>query len=228
MADIIKTDDNDFDQQAEAMRDFINNPTKRALLGLSSADANALDILWAAWNTAFPAHKAHVAEGTVITAGKNAARAPLEDKMRAFAKVFRARRELGNITDQHLAEVGIPPLGQPTNSGGTPETKPVVTIDASQRQRHELNWRDEATPTKTARPSNARTCEIRVTSLPAGTLPPENIDTWPYHALDPKTPHLIIYDIEDLGKEAWVAARWIANDGTTGPWSTVVHSTILR
>ena len=228
MADIIKADDEDFNVQGSALHTFLNNPAKLALTGLSSTDVNNFNNLWNNWNTTYPAHKAHVEAGLAITAGKDGARAPLVTQIRALGKVFRARRELGNISDQNLVEAGFSVLGQPTNTSGTPDTKPVLTIDASQRQRHEPAWRDEATPGKTARPANARTCEIRGIVLAAGAMPPDDPETWPYKAEDPKTPHLITYEVEELGKEGWVAARWIGYNGEPGQWSAVVHSTILR
>ena len=228
MADIIKQDEEELNTQLNLMHTFLNTPAKVALLSLPSTDVDAFNILWTTWSTTYPAHKAHIAAGAAITAGKDAAKNPLVAKFRAFAKVFRARRELGNVTDQQLLEAGIPALGQSTTSQATPDTNPVITIDASQRQRHELNWRDEATPGKTARPASARTCEIRGIVLAAGAMPPDDPETWPYKAEDPKTPHLITYEVEDLGKEGWVVARWLGYNGEAGQWSAVVHSTILR
>jgi hypothetical protein len=128
-----------------------------------------------------------------------------------------------NATDAIRAELGIPKRDTTPTAPAPLTSRPVVTIDFSQRGRHLLDYRDSETPTSRARPENATGCEIR---RHIGTAPPAGVDAFTYLDTDQSTPYPVTYTDADAGKIASYILRWINANGNKGPWSETVSATI--
>lgn len=128
-----------------------------------------------------------------------------------------------NIEDDIRAELGIP-LRDTTPTEPAPLTsRPVVTIDFSQRGQHTLEYRNSDTPDSRARPANATGCEIR---RHIGTAPPAGTGQFDYLETDRSSPFTVEYPDTDAGKIASYILRWINANGDKGPWSETVSATI--
>lgn len=128
-----------------------------------------------------------------------------------------------NVLDSVRAELGIP-IRDTTPTAPAPLTsRPVLTVDFSQRSQHILEYRDSETPTSRARPENATGCELR---RHIGTAPPAGTSAFVYLDTDQSTPYIVQYGEEDAGQIASYIARWIHANGNKGPWSETVSATI--
>jgi hypothetical protein len=106
---------------------------------------------------------------------------------------------------------------------GVPTTRPIVSVDTSQRLRHTINFTDETTPNSRAKPAGAMGCEIWVkVGDPAPTDPAQ----LRFLATDTRTPYVAQYNGEDAGKVAHYMLRWVNTKGEQGPWSQTVSATI--
>jgi hypothetical protein len=102
-------------------------------------------------------------------------------------------------------------------------SRPVATIDFSQRGQHRIDYRDSETPTSRARPENATGCEIR---RHIGTAPPTGTEQFDYLETDRSSPFTVEYTDADAGKIASYILRWVNANGDKGPWSETVSATI--
>jgi hypothetical protein len=149
----------------------------------------------------------------------NTLREQAEAEARAMVRMVQADP---GTTDAFRAELQIP-IRDTTRTASAPiKSRPIITIDFSQRQQHDLDFRDSETPTRRARPDNTTGCEFRSF---VGTTPPTGLSQFKYLDTDAKTPLLVQYGDEDAGKTAYYIARWVNNE-EKGPWSETVSATI--
>ena len=112
-----------------------------------------------------------------------------------------------------------------TTRGATnvPGTRPVASMDTSQRLRHTVNFTDELTPNSRAKPEGTMGCEIWVK---VGDPAPTDPGQLRFLATDTRTPYVAEYGGEDAGKVAHYMLRWVNTKGAQGPWSQTVSATI--
>jgi len=113
------------------------------------------------------------------------------------------------------------PLREP--HAPAPTTRPVVTVDTSQRLQHTLHFFDETTPNSRAKPDGVKGAEIRRAVADAPVNDPEQMD---FLALDSATPYVAQYTAAEAGKTASYIIRWVNRRDEPGPWSQTVSATI--
>ncbi len=155
---------------------------------------------------------------------KDASRDTLESLIRALVRQLQAS---GDVDDAERAALGItvPDTIKTTATGGI-STRPIGSVDTSQRLRHEIRFVDEATPTSRAKPQGVMGCEIWVKVTAQGEAPPADPDELSFVTLDTASPYTVEYDGADGGKTAHYMLRWVKTSGDKGPWSETVSATI--
>ena len=215
--DYIPQGDADFDVWQQNLYSFVN--THLAELGLTVAELAPLLAAQTNWQTNYSSHTAAQAAAAGARQSKDTARDNLETLTRQFVRRVQA---IPTVTDAHRAQMNITVPQERGAGAGVPQTRPVASINTDQRLRHTINFVDEATPTKRAKPDGVTGCEIwnKVGDAPTG---PSQLS---YLALDTRTPYVAEYDEQDAGKTAHYMMRWINSKGETGPWSQTVSATI--
>lgn len=99
-----------------------------------------------------------------------------------------------------------------------PVTRPVALIDSSRSLCHEIHLVDEETPKHTGKPAGVKGVEIWVKT---GSEPPAGLNEMTILALDSSSPHEVRYDASEAGQTAYYLLRWIGEDETKGPWSSL-------
>lgn len=194
--------------------------SNQAALGLKNDQVSAITDKQTALTTA--AQELADAEAT-FNAKQAAFNTADEEAVRAARAQVRQIQANPNVTDALRAELGVP-IRDTTPTAPAPLTsRPVLTIDFSQRSQHILDYRDSETPTSRARPDNATGCEFR---RHIGTAPPAGTGQFVYLDTDQSTPYIVQYGDEDAGKIASYIARWVHANGNKGPWSETVSATI--
>lgn len=194
--------------------------TNKSALNLKDDEVNAVTDLQTAAVTAAQ----ELADAEADFRAKQAAFDTADEAATAAARSrVRQIQANPNTTDAIRAELDIPKRDTTPTAPAPLTSRPVVTIDFSQRGQHTLDYRDSETPTSRARPSNATGCEIR---RYIGTAPPAGVDAFTYLDTDQSTPYTVAYTDADAGKIASYILRWIHANGNKGPWSETVSATI--
>lgn len=192
----------------------------RAALGVSTDALTALTAAQTEWTTTYATHQATQAQALSDRQAKDDARTAYVTLIRAAVGQMQKNPA---VTDAQRQAMQITVPDTTHTPAGTPTTRPVAKIDTSERLRHTLEFRDEATPTSRAKPPGVTACEVW---LYTGTTPPAGPEAMHLQAVDRSTPYLMEFASADAGKTAWWALRWVNTKGDHGPWSATVSATI--
>ncbi|MBI9015961.1 MAG: hypothetical protein JEZ07_01745 [Phycisphaerae bacterium] len=220
MSDYIPRGDAEFQLWLQNFTAYANEHL--ADLGLETADIAPIINDLAAFANAMDTHIAARQAAQAARQTKNAARTQAESAARALVRQLQASPVVDNTEKTAL---GITVPGQNHHSGGI-ETRPIGSVDTSQRLRHEIRFVDEATPTRRAKPAGVMGCEIWVKVSVPGDPAPIGPDELSFVTLDTASPYIVEYDGADGGKTAHYMLRWVKTNGQKGPWSETVSATI--
>jgi hypothetical protein len=191
-----------------------------ATYGLTAGQATAFAALYATFATALTAATDPATRTSVTVAAKDTARQAIVFSLRQLARVVQstpgispANLETLGLTVRQTVPTPIPP----------PTTKPVVAVERTLSQALQCRFSDETTPTSRSKPFGAVSCEVRAT---AALVPPASADAATFKGMASRVPFTISFDAGDVGKTAYIYARWLNAKGEVGPWSTVTTSTI--
>lgn len=218
MADYIPAPDAEFNSWQANFVDYAN--ANLAALGLDAADMAPIDAAQGDWDVDFPAHVTAVAAAESARAEKDASRAAYVTLVRALVRRLQAS---STITDAQRAALGITVPGSSPTPAGPPETRPLVSIDCSQRLRHLVGFVDETTPTRRAKPVGVLGAEVWVK---VGDVAPTDPSELRFLGLSTRAPFTADYGGDDGGKIAYYWVRWVNNRGEKGPWSETASATI--
>lgn len=225
--DWIKSDDESFDTQIDALFNWLSIPANAARSGLSSTEIQEFFNTRTNWKATYGAKKAHDAAGLPITAGKNTSRMMVEGTMRPIGKMLQAKLQMGTLTAAEVLTAGATPASTTRTASVTPTTRPVLAISPDQRLEHKVTWTDETTPASRAKPAGVKDLELRVAVVAQGQPAPADPDAYDYYRVnDPASPNLVTYEPTEAGKLAWMIGCWTSTRSERGPWSAAVSETI--
>lgn len=190
-----------------------------AALGLVVADIAPHQAAATTYNTALDNNVAAQAAAKATRESKDVAREAAEDLVRPLAQRLQSSESVQNADRQSL---GLPVRATTRSPAPEPTTRPIVTVDTSQRLQHTISFVDENTPGSRARPEGVTGCEVW---MKIGTLPTDPRELT-YLATDTRTPYVANFDGADGGKIAHYMLRWVNSRGERGPWSQTVSATI--
>jgi hypothetical protein len=160
------------------------------------------------------------AQARAARSTKDAARAHSEEFIRPLVARLQTN---ASVTDAQRLALGITVRSTSRSPTAAPSTKPVATVDTTQRLQHTIAFVDELTPTSRAKPDGAMGCEIWVK---VDGPPPADPSELQYLATDTRSPYLAEFDGAKAGKIAYYMLRWVSTRGEKGPWSQTVSATI--
>src|SRR5205085_1849877 len=154
MPDFIPASDADFDGW---LQNFVDNVVANAAaLGASPAEVTALQGVQTDWGAKYPASNTAFAASLAATQSKSDSRLAGE----AFIRPFVGRLQSSpSVTDAQRQSLGVTVRSTTRTPVGPPNSKPVASIDTSQRLRHTIAFVDELTPTSRAKPDGVHGCE---------------------------------------------------------------------
>lgn len=192
-----------------------------AALGLDPlTDIPPLTDAQTVWAADYPANATAQAAAQSARQAKDAARSAFEVVIRSLVARLQASPDVDDTERQAL---GITVRDVTPTAAAVPTTRPLVTVDTSQRLRHVIAFVDELTPTRTAKPAGVMGAEVWVKiGDPAPTDPSELT----FLAVDTRTPYTADYTGDDANKVAHYMLRWINTRGEKGPWSETASATI--
>ncbi len=219
MPDYIPSPDGDFDAW---QTNFITYASANAAaLGLDPlVDIPPLTAAQGVWTTDRAAHTAAQAAAQAAREAKETARGGLEGVIRPLVARLQASSEVDDAERQAL---GITVRDRVPTAVGPPETRPLVSIDSSQRLQHTISFADEATPTRRAKPAGVRGAQVWVKIGDPAPIDPSELT---YLATDTRTPYVAAFAGADANKVAHYMLRWESTRGEPGPWSETASATI--
>lgn len=218
MPDYIPVTDAEFDTWIHNFSHYASSHL--AELGLVAADLSPITDGVTDWDAAYADHVAAQAAARGASQTKSASRNSLETDVRPLVQRIQTSATVDNA---HRANLGVTIRSAEHSPIGVPDSRPIGTIDTSQRLRHKINFSDEHTPTRRAKPEGVMGCEIWVKVGEAAPVDPSELH---FLATDTATPYVAEYDGGDANKAAHYMLRWVNRKGETGPWSQTVSATI--
>jgi hypothetical protein len=192
-----------------------------AALGLDPlVDIPPLTAAQGVWASDYPANTAAQAAAQSARQAKEVARTGFEGVIRPLVARLQASPEVDDVERQAL---GITVRDAEPSPVGPPETRPVVSVDTSQRLQHTIGFSDEATPTRKAKPAGVRGAQLWVKIGDPAPVDPSELT---FLATDTRTPYLATFAGADANKVAHYMLRWESTRGETGPWSETASATI--
>ncbi|MCH8913839.1 MAG: hypothetical protein IIA33_09770 [Planctomycetes bacterium] len=219
MADYIPSSDGDFDAWQDNFITYAS--ANAAALGLDPLiDIPPLTAAQTTWTTDRAAHTAAQAAAEAARQAKDAGRGGLEGVIRPLVARLQASPAVDDAERQALGITVRDTIPTPV---GPPLTRPVASVDTSERLQHTISFADEATPTRRAKPAGVRGAQIWVKIGDPAPLDPSELT---FLATDTRTPYLATFDGADAKKVAHYMLRWESTRGETGPWSETASATI--
>jgi len=126
--DYIPASDADFDAWQQNLVNYV--VANAAALGVPPADVTSIQGFNGTWGTKYPAATTATAAANAATQDKNDCRSDYEDFLRSF--VGRIKSSL-SITDAQRQAMAIRVRSTSRTAVGPPTSRPVATIDTSQR-----------------------------------------------------------------------------------------------
>ena len=217
--DYIPRPDGDFDAW---QANFITYASANAAaLGLDPLiDIPPLITAQGTWTADRAAHTAAQAAAQAAREAKETGRGGLEGVIRPLVARLQASAAVDDTERQALGITVRDAIPTPVTP---PITRPVVSVDASQRLQHTIAFADEATPTRKAKPAGVRGAQVWVKIGDPAPVDPSELT---FLATDTRTPYLAQFEGADANKVAHYMLRWESTRGEPGPWSETASATI--
>lgn len=213
----------DMDLQAYGA-DFLAKITATpALYGLVAADAAAMAPYVTGFTNALNLATDPATKTRVVNTQKNVARVQMVAVIRALAKRVQANN---TITAAAKVALGLPVHSVIPTPINPPATRPMLNIIGSTTAQLVLRIVDENTPTRRARPTGSVGAQVYTFVAPTGTPPPADLKQWMFEGMATKGDFQIRYAPADIGKQAYIVARWSNAKGQSGPNSLVAAAPI--
>jgi hypothetical protein len=160
-------------------------------------------------------------------AAKNTSRAALLVLIRSYMRIVQG---FPSITPTQLSDLGLTVRKTTPTPIGAPVTSPRLTLLATSGQGIDFRFSDETTPDSRSRPFGTAGMELWGS---VGTAAPAGPEATSFRGLYTKNTNgpgsraaRISFDSADVGKTAYLYARWIAPNGQVGPFSPLASMTV--
>jgi hypothetical protein len=191
--------------------------------GLSVQDATDLEPLVAAYATIYQTASDPHTRTPVAIANKRTAKADLIARLRSLAQRIQPNRK---VSAAQRKELGLPVRDRTLSPVPAPSDKPVLELCSEDVCRHTIRLHNEAHPTQRAQPQGTVGAQIFTYVADVGEQPPQDLEQWTLHGLATRSRFEVTYHSRDVGKKAYIAARWFNLKGQVGPRSDPVARTI--
>ena len=217
MPDFIPVSEGKLDDFANTFGGFVADS---APASLSPAIVANVATALAAWKTAYATHKTAQTAATVAASRKDTAKVALIAAIRPAAGIIQSDPA---VTGAQRQKAGLRVPDTIRTRASVPAARPIAQVDISMRLQHTLSWRDEATPTRRAKPKGVLGAEIWSC---IGPNPPTSPGQCHFVAMATSGRYVLPHDAADAGKSAHYLLRWVNTRSEHGPWSETLSATI--
>lgn len=219
MPDYIPASDAQFNDWQVNFTDYL--AANAAALGVGDEEVRELLAQRAAWQDTYRQCLSAQAAATSAREAKDASRQSWQDTIRSLVQRLQAS---STTTDAQRAALGITVPDRISTPIGVPTSRPSARIENRGGLRHTVNFVDENTPTRTAKPAGVMGAEIWVY---LGDTPPTDSQQLHFLGLDTRTPYEAKFNPADAGKTAYYRLRWVNKRGEAGDWSAIASAVVM-
>lgn len=211
MSDYIPNSDAEFQTWQTNFLSYANDNAVE--LGITNEDLEPLNLSQSNWENDYNAATAAAAAAAAAKQQKTDSRQDFEAKLRNLTQQLQKNPDL---TNAHRASLGIT-IPQNRSNNGVPTTRPIATITNASNRSHTINFFDETTPTRRAKPKGVMGVEVWVKV--GDSKPIEYEKEMRFLGLDTRTPYVSEFEADEIGQTAYYHLRWVNRKGEPGPWS---------
>jgi hypothetical protein len=189
--------------------------------GLSRNDAANIAALTAQWSAAYTPVTSKATKTPSAVQAKNETRVKVLAQIRIYAQ---------NIANNPGVSSGdkIGLRLNPRTSGPGPITAPYsfpqLLFQQATPKQAVVRYRDSIEVSGKAKPYGVMQC--RVFGM-ASDAPLTNQEALPLVATPTKSPFVLNFSGDQVGKQFYLAARWATRTGLVGPWSSIINITVV-
>ena len=192
-----------------------------ASMGLASGKLTRLSNAITRWGYAWTGLQNAQAALDGAVDEKTNSRAELESAARDLAQDM---QRSSTVTDVQRDGAGVPIRSTTKTPVAVPTTAPTITrMVRSAPCVLRIFFADSATPDSRAKPDGVSQIEIREQ---IGGTEPTNCDTMQFLGSASRAPFSAHFEMADLGKPVFLAARWVNTRQQAGPWSLIFKGVI--
>lgn len=211
--------DSDFDEFFGNIQEWAAD--NAATYGASTQQVSAVTNTHDAWTTSYNAHKAAQAAATPAAIDKDAKRKQGEAALRSLIGTIQKN---ALMTDTVRGELQITVPDTTRTPAAVPATAPTITkIERSAPCSMRLFFADSETPESRAKPDGVGHIELREQ---IGGTEPTNCETMQMLGTTGRSPFRANFEMADMGKTVYLAARWVNTRNQPGPWSLIFKGII--
>ena len=219
MPDYIPGSDAQFNDWQINFTDYL--AANAAALGISDKEVQKLLAQRAEWEDTYRECLSTQAAATSAREAKDNNRKDWQGTIRKLVQRIQADE---STTDAQRAALGITVPDRTPTPIGPPTSRPSARLENRGGLRHTINFVDENTPTRTAKPAGVMGAEIWVY---VGDAPPENTQEMRFLGLDTRTPYEAKFESADASKTAYYRLRWVNRQGESGDWGAIASAVIM-
>jgi hypothetical protein len=192
-----------------------------ATFGLLASDALAVQNAADAWAVAYNLAITPTTRTPVTVADKDTSRTMATATVRPYA--IQISLNPGVLTADKVA-IGVNPRTSLPQPIAAPTTYPIVTAANAAPLEMTIRYADSGgAPTSKAKPYGAVQLQLYANASATPILDPTLL---PLKGNFTKSPATIAWDTSDVGKQAYIAGRWVTRKGLLGPFGPIAVLTV--
>lgn len=190
--------------------------------GLVAGDAVTIAGQVAAWSAAYtPVLSASTKTREAVVA-KNNARVTVTAQIRSYAQ--RIAINAGVASSDKVA-LGLNPRTSTPSPVTPPTTNPVLLLQSCSNLSAYLRYRDSAASVSVkSKPYGV--VQLQLMGLVSAT-PITDVKLLQLRQVATRSPLVMTFDSSEVGKQVYVAARWVTRTGGLSPWSPIINFTVV-
>ena len=208
-------------------KDWLSNFASRitaspSTYGLTAGEATTIQNAYNAFASAYTIAIDPSTRTKSTVADKDAMKAAALAIVRPYAQLV--RRNAG-VDNQSKLDLGLTIVDTTKTPIPAPQTSPILSVIAATPLQFTLRYVDQNTPTKRAKPTGVIFLELMAQTSATAITDPATIA---FKQLSTANPVAVNWQQADVGKTAYMAARWVTRRGLLGPWSNIVSFTVAN
>jgi hypothetical protein len=184
--------------------------------GFVAGDAAALATAYSTFAAAYTTSQNAGTRTSPAVAATQQARNALSVIIRNMARLVQSNM---GVADADRQALGLPIRDSKPTVTPPPATFPILGVVGGTPRQLTVTYRDQnSTPKSRMKPAGVTALEVHV--LAAATAP-ASAEATPFFGDVTRTPFALDFEEADVGKTAFIYARWKNRKGQTGPWSAL-------
>ena len=190
--------------------------------GLVAGDAVAIAAAYASFVAALAISTANSTRTPVTVQATQTARNSLTVLVRQYVRLILAN---GGVLDANKTDLGLVIRDTHPSPIPTPGTSPVLALVGATPGELTLTFRDTGSSIKSrSRPAGVASLELHVLF---GLTAPASPAATPYLRDVTRSPFAVVCPGGSAGQTAFIYGRWKNAKGNTGPWSTLLSTSVI-